>query len=152
MRRLITFLATGGYSGRFPIIPGTAGSLVGLILGQLTLAPLWTRSPAAFLPLFGLLFVGGCLVAGAAERRSGNHDDASIVIDEIFGMIAALFLIPSGWPWLITAFALFRALDVIKPWPASYFDSMHGGAAVMLDDLVAGIYANLALQALRHVV
>ena len=152
MRRLITFLATGGYSGYVPLAPGTAGSLVGLILGKLICAPLWVRSPAAFLPLFTLLFVIACSVAGSAERSSGSHDDAAIVIDEIFGMIATMFLLPSGWPWLLAAFALFRALDIIKPWPASYFDSIHGGAAVMLDDLAAGIYANLALQVLARLV
>lgn len=152
MRALITFLATGAYTGHVPLAPGTAGSVLGLILGELIFAPIWTRSPAAFMLLFAVLFVGGCVVAGSAEHNSGRHDDSHIVIDEIFGMIAALFLIPSGWPWLIAAFALFRLLDVIKPWPASHFDTRDGGAGVMLDDLVAGIYANLALQILRRIV
>jgi phosphatidylglycerophosphatase A len=152
MRALITFLATGAYAGYVPIAPGTAGSVLGLILGELVFAPIWTRSPAAFLMLFAVLFVGGSLVAGSAERNSGRRDDSHIVIDEIFGMIAALFLIPGGWPWLIAAFALFRVLDIVKPWPASYFDAMHGGAGVMLDDLAAGIYVNLALQILRWIV
>jgi phosphatidylglycerophosphatase A len=151
MGDLITFLATAGYIGYFPVAPGTAGSVVGLILGELIFAPLWTRSSAEFLPLFAILFLGGCLVAGAAERQSGTHDDSHIVIDEIFGMVAAIFLIPGRWPWLIAALALFRALDVIKPWPASYFDAMHGGAGVMLDDLIAAIYTNLALQIVRRV-
>jgi phosphatidylglycerophosphatase A len=152
MRPLITFLATGAYTGYVPIAPGTAGSVLGLILAELIFVPIWSRSPTAFLMLFAVLFVGGCFVAGSAEHNSGRHDDSHIVIDEIFGMVAALFLIPSGWLWLIAAFALFRLLDVVKPWPASYFDAMDGGAGVMLDDLAAGIYANLALQIIARIV
>ena len=152
MRPLITFLATGAYTGYAPIAPGTAGSVLGLLLAELIFVPIWTRSPAAFLMIFALLFVGGCVVAGSAERISGRHDASHIVIDEIFGISAALFLLPSGWPWVIAAFALFRTLDVIKPWPASYFDAMDGGAGVMLDDLAAGIYTNLALQIIARIV
>jgi phosphatidylglycerophosphatase A len=96
MRALITFLATGAYAGYVPTAPGTAGSVLGLILAELIFYPIWTRSPAAFLMLFAVLFVGGCLIAGSAERDIGRHDDSQIVIDEIFGMITALFLIPSG--------------------------------------------------------
>ncbi len=146
MHPLVRFLATGAYTGYFPVAPGTAGSVVGVILGEMLFAPIWTRSPSIFLLLFALLFVGGCVVAGQAERATGQHDNSQIVIDEIFGMVAAMFLIPTGWPWLIAAFALFRALDVIKPWPASYFDSVHGGGGIMLDDLCAGIYVTVALH------
>ncbi len=151
MHPLVRFLATGAYTGYVPVAPGTAGSIVGLIIGEVFLAPVWVRSPSVFLLLFALLFAGGCIVAGQAESATGNHDDSQIVIDEVFGMIAALFLIPSGWLWLIVAFALFRALDVIKPWPASYFDSMHGGGGIMLDDLVAGLYVNLTLQIVHRI-
>jgi len=151
MRTLVTFLATGAYLGYVPLIPGTAGSVLGLILGKL-LAPLWVHSPAAFLMLFGVLFAGACLVAGAAEKLYGEHDASTIVIDEVFGMVAAMCFNPTGWVALLTAFALFRFFDIVKPWPASYFDRMNGGAGVMLDDLAAGIYANLVLQIVRRLI
>ncbi len=151
MRALITFFATGAYVGYVPIAPGTAGSVLGLLLAKFLCAPLWTRSPAAFVMLFVVLFIGACLVADAAETYSGEHDSSRIVIDEIFGMTATLFLNPSGWIWILAGFALFRAFDVIKPWPASYFDRMRGGTGVMLDDLAAGIYANLVLQVASRV-
>lgn len=146
MRALIFFLATGAYSGYVPLIPGTAGSVVGVILARFLCAPLWMRSPAGFVMLFAVLFIGACLVAGTAEKYSGEHDSSRIVLDEIFGMVAVLFLNPPGWLWIVAGFVLFRAFDVTKPWPASYFDAMSGGAGVMLDDLAAGIYANLVLQ------
>lgn len=152
MRSLVTFLATGAYTGYVPVTPGTAGSALGLLIGEWWCAPLWRRSPAAFLMLFGVLFVAACYVAGEAEKQAGAHDASSIVIDEIFGMVAAMFLLPAGWRWLLATFVLFRAFDVLKPWPASYFDRMNGGAGVMLDDLVAAVYANLTLQLLYRIV
>jgi phosphatidylglycerophosphatase A len=151
MRTLVTFLATGAYLGYVPLLPGTAGSVLGLVLGIL-LAPLWRHSPAAFLMLFGVLFTGACLIAGAAEKLYGKHDASLIVIDEVFGMIAAMCFNPAGWIPLLAAFALFRLFDIVKPWPASYFDQMSGGAGVMLDDLAAGIYANLVLQIVRRLI
>lgn len=100
--------------------------------------------------IFVMAFVVACYVAGAAESIWGEHDSSHIVLDEIFGMIAALFLLPSGWLWTVAAFALFRLFDILKPWPASSFDRMSGGGGVMLDDLAAGIYANLVLQIARR--
>ncbi|MGH7839203.1 MAG: phosphatidylglycerophosphatase A family protein [Candidatus Binataceae bacterium] len=151
MRGLVTFLATGGYVGYMPLMPGTAGAVLGLIFSKWLCTPLWMRAPAAFVMLFGVLFVAAGFVAGSAERDFGGHDAAQIVIDEVFGMIAAMFLNPGGWLVLLGGFALFRAFDIIKPWPASYFDRFNGGMGVMLDDLAAGIYANLVLQIIRRV-
>jgi len=145
------FLATGAGSGYVPIAPGTAGSLVGLALGYFVLAPLWRAYPLGFALCFGIAFVGGCGVAGAAERILGEHDNSKIVLDEIFGMVAAMFLNPTGALWVGASFAIFRFFDILKPFPANYFDRrVGGGAGVMLDDLAAGIYANLVLQAARR--
>ena len=151
MRTLVMFLATAAYLGYVPLFPGTAGSVLGLILGKL-LAPLWVHSPAAFLMLFSVFFIGACLIAGSAEKLCGEHDASMIVIDEVFGMVAAMCFNPTGWVTLLAAFALFRLFDIVKPWPARYFDRMSGGAGVMLDDLAAGIYANLVLQVIRRLI
>ena len=135
-----------------PIAPGTAGSLVGLLLARFVCAPMWIRSPAAFLVFFGVIFVAACFVAGAAERIWSEHDSSRIVLDEVLGMVAAMAFNPPGWVWLAVGLLLFRLLDIIKPWPAIRFDRMHGGAGVMLDDLAAGIYANVMLQVLRRII
>jgi phosphatidylglycerophosphatase A len=74
------------------------------------------------------------------------------VLDEILGMIATMFLNPTEWLWLAAGFVLFRVLDIIKPWPAIRFDRMRGGSGVMLDDLAAGVYANVTLQVLRRII
>ena len=149
-RPLIKFLASGAYLGYLPIAPGTAGALLGVVIARWLCIPLWTRAPAIFPLIFALAFVLACYVAGAAESIWGEHDSSHIVLDEVLGMIAALFLLPSGWLWTVAAFALFRLFDILKPWPASSFDRMSGGAGVMLDDLAAGIYANLVLQIARR--
>jgi phosphatidylglycerophosphatase A len=58
---------------------------------------------------------------------------------------------PASWTWLIAGFTLFRLFDIIKPWPASWFDHMQGGVGIMLDDLAAAFYANITLQVLRRI-
>ncbi len=150
-RQIVIFLATGAGSGYAPVAPGTAGSIVGLIVGYFLLAPLWTRAPLAFVLGFALALVAACGIAGAAERIFGEHDSSKIVIDEIFGMVAAMFMNPLGVLSIGASFALFRLFDILKPFPASLIDRrLGGGAGVMLDDLAAGIYANVVLQAARR--
>ena len=148
-RGLVTFVATGAWLGYFPAIPGTAGSVLGLLLARFALAPIWRHWTAIFLIMFGLAFVAGCSLAGCAERILDEPDSSVIVLDEIFGMVATMFANPVTWPWLMAGFVLFRLLDIIKPWPASWFDRMSGGAGVMLDDLAAAFYANIVLRVLQ---
>ena len=94
-------------------------------------------SPIAAIARFVLLFAGGCWIAGRAERILVQHDSSRIVIDEILGMVAAMFMLPTRWPWMLAAFGLFRLFDILKPYPASLIDrQVHGGVGVMLDDLV----------------
>jgi phosphatidylglycerophosphatase A len=152
IRRLIIFIATGAYAGYVPLAPGTAGAVVGLVVGRFLFAPLWQRSPTAFLMMFGVAFIVGCVVAGSAEKTLAEHDSPHIVLDEIFGMMATMFLNPISWGCMIGGFALFRLFDIIKPWPAHRLEHAPGGLGVMLDDLAAGIYANLVLQIVRRVV
>jgi phosphatidylglycerophosphatase A len=153
MRQIIIFFATGAGSGYAPFAPGTAGSVVGLIVGCLLFAPIWRRSPAAFILIFLIVFIASCWVAGSAEKIFGEQDSSHIVIDEVLGMVVTMFMNPTGWIWLAIGFALFRIFDIIKPFPASYLDRhIHGGGGVMLDDIAAGIYANLVLQVVRRLV
>ena len=105
-----------------------------------------------FVALFAAVMVLACLIAGRAEEIFGEHDSSKIVLDEVLGMIATMFLNPLGWGWLLGGFLLFRLFDIIKPFPASVIDRrMPGGPGVMLDDLFAGIYANIVLRILAHV-
>src|SRR5271157_3399596 len=144
MRSLILFFATGAYTGYFPVASGTAGSIPGLLLTWLVFAPMWQYSTALFLVVFAILFAASCWIAGRAEEIFGQRDDSRIVIDEVLGMVATMFLLPTDWRHLALGFFLFRLFDVLKPFPANVIDRrMPGGAAVMLDDLSSAVYANL---------
>ena len=152
MRQVIIFLASGAYTGYSPFAPGTAGSVVGLIIGYFLCAPAWQHEPMFFVAIFAAVMVLACLIAGRAEEIFGEHDSSRIVLDEVLGMIATMFLNPLGWLSLLGGFLLFRLFDIIKPFPASLIDRrMPGGPGVMLDDLFAGIYANIVLRILVHV-
>jgi phosphatidylglycerophosphatase A len=147
MRRVTIFLATGAYSGYAPIAPGTAGSVVGLVLAWLVCARLWRAAPVVFLCAYAVVFALSCWIAGRAEEIFNECDCPHIVIDEVLGMVATMFLNSMRWPSLAGGFVLFRLLDIVKPFPAGLIDRrMRGGAAVMLDDLCAAVYANLILH------
>jgi phosphatidylglycerophosphatase A len=139
---VVLFIAQGAYSGRVPGAPGTAGTVVGVFLYLLIkdLPPYW------YLLVFVLVTGIGTWVAGEAEKLLGRKDAPSIVIDEIAGYFLSMFMIPSGWGLVITGFFLFRFFDIIKPWPIRQIQNVRGGAGVMLDDIGAGIYANIVLQ------
>ena len=133
-------------AGYAPIAPGTAGSAV-------TLVVLWLI-PFSRLGLV-LFFVGvtiiGTWAAQRAEATLGEKDPGAIVIDEVAGMTLSVLWLPLTWPVLLAAFVLFRIFDVVKPFPAGRAQALPGGFGVMVDDLIAGLYALLLLQALRAV-
>ena len=148
MRSLILFLATGAYSGYAPVASGTVGSLVALPLIFLSAQLLYLSSVLQVVVLV-LAVVGACWIAGAAEQYLGEHDSGKIVVDEIVGFLTATALLELTLPRLLVAFFLFRLFDILKPPPARYFDQqVPGGAGVVLDDVCAGIYANLIVRVL----
>lgn len=127
--------------------PGTAGSLIGIPLYLVFSAmpwPLWLTTMVALTCL-------GWYVADEAEKRFGRKDDRRIVIDEIVGLQWGLFLIAPAALHLLWGFILFRLFDVVKPFPARFFqDRLPGGLGIVADDWAAGIYANVVLQILIH--
>lgn len=148
MTRLAVFLATAGYSGYFPIAPGTVGSALGLLVYA---AIRWGQSPV--LPIVEVLvilflFAAGVWASTGAERYFGGIDPGPIVVDEVVGMLMTLALIPVGLSGALAGFVLFRIFDVIKPFPARRFEALHGGLGVMADDAMAAIYANVSLRLL----
>jgi phosphatidylglycerophosphatase A len=143
--RLAVLLATAGYTGYFPIAPGTVGSAVGLVVYGLVW---WTQSTALEIALIVALFAAGVWAGTIAERYFGGIDPGPIVLDEVVGMLITLAFIPVGWTGALAGFFLFRLFDVIKPFPAARFEKLHGGLGVMADDAMAAIYANVSLRVL----
>jgi phosphatidylglycerophosphatase A len=141
--RLAVFLATAGYSGYFPVAPGTVGSAVGLLVYALVR---WAQSPLVEVIVILGLFAAGVWAGTIAERYFGGIDPGPIVLDEVVGMLITLAFVPVGVTGAMTGFVLFRLFDVIKPFPSARLEKLHGGLGVMADDAMAAVYANLALR------
>jgi phosphatidylglycerophosphatase A len=142
-RRAVMFLATGGYVGRIPIIPGTFGTLVGIPVAFIFSTMPWTLA----LPANIVLIFVAVWAARGAERELGVKDPGSIVIDEICGYCVTMLGIHFSLASCIAGFFLFRMLDIIKPPPARQIDRrLKGGWGVVMDDVVAGIMANLIMR------
>jgi phosphatidylglycerophosphatase A len=143
MDRLIVALATGLYSGKIPFAPGTWGSAFALIPWYLCRG----LSLVNYLIVLAVIFVVGFLTSGSAEKIFDRPDPGCIVIDEILGMFITLTLAPNHPAAWLLGFVLFRIFDVLKPYPVSWFDThLHGGIGIMMDDVMAGLYALICLQ------
>lgn len=146
MRGLVLLIATAGGVGYSPVASGTFGTVVALPL-VVWLAGLWTQSAAGYAVAVALVIAIAIWSAGAADDALGEHDSGKIVIDEVAGMVVAGMFLPAGWKALALGFALFRLFDIVKPFPAGYFDrDVGGGFGVVADDLVAGVYAGVAAR------
>jgi phosphatidylglycerophosphatase A len=103
--------------------------------------------PTSYWSILGILFVIGVFSAGAAEKIVDRGDPSLVVIDEIVGQLLALSLAPAHPAAALAGFALFRLFDILKPFPVGWVDThLHGGLGIMLDDVVAGLYALAVLQ------
>ena len=147
LRDPIQLVALGLGSGLAPYAPGTAGSLLALL-------PAWALF-ALPLPwrvgVVAAVIAVGIWVCGASARRLGVHDHGAIVFDEIAGVLATALAAPSASAmWLALIFVLFRIFDIWKPWPIRQLDhSVGGGLGIMLDDLMAAVYAAACLLMIR---
>ncbi len=149
------WIATAGGAGYFPVAPGTAGSLVGVAivvgLGRLPLRGIASIAVLAAASL--VLFAAGVWAAGEAEEFFGRTDPGKVVMDEVVGQMLTFLLIPHAtWKWLIGGFLLFRAFDIVKPFPARQAERIPRGWGIMVDDVIAGLYslAVLAVIGLVH--
>jgi len=145
-RRVLTdpvnFLAFGFGSGLSPVAPGSVGSLLGVLLAWATL----DLSPGLQIGIAVLLTIAGIWICGESARRIGVHDHGGIVWDEINGMYITLLVAPPQITAWVLGYVLFRAFDIVKPWPIRDLDhSIGGGLGIMLDDLAAAFYAAVLL-------
>jgi len=143
--KCVVLLATGCYAGYIPIASGTFGTLVGMPLCYFLsrLGPLEGM-------LFIVVFAGSAVwISGEAESVFKKKDSGLIVIDEMAGFLVTLFLIPWTAKSVVSGFFLFRLMDIAKPFPIRRLEAkLPGGWGVVGDDVLAGIYANIALRVL----
>jgi phosphatidylglycerophosphatase A len=143
MKRLTILLATWWGVGFCPLAPGTVGTLAAIPLFLiLSLLPLWLY----LLCVLGIALLA-CWAAGRAETIFGGQDHRAIVIDEVVGLLVVMIALPPTWPFLLAGFILFRTFDVIKPPPIRFLErTVKGGYGVVLDDVLAALYAYLVLR------
>ncbi len=134
-------VATGLFSGYSPLVPGTVGTIPPWILLYFVVG----GHPAALLVSTAALLFISVWSAGEAEKLFG-HDAKKIVIDEWAGMFVAVLLVPVSFVNYFIAFVAFRFFDVVKLWPARQSERLPGGWGVTMDDIFAGIHANIAVQ------
>ena len=139
--------AVGFGSGLASKASGTFGTLAAVPLYYL-LSFLSLETYVIVLIITSLLGFWFCHVT---SRDMGVHDHKAIVWDEFVGYWITMVAVPFSWQWAIVGFILFRFFDILKPWPISWLDKkVEGGFGIMIDDIVAGIFAAIALQVLIH--
>ncbi|MGQ9693189.1 MAG: phosphatidylglycerophosphatase A family protein [Thermodesulfobacteriota bacterium] len=147
IRLIIIFLASGAFCGFLPYAPGTFGSLLGLILFYF-ISPF---PPTIYLLSLITFFFLAVWLAYHGENIFKLRDSPKIVIDEIVGCLVSLSFVPPSFLNLIGGFLFFRIFDIIKPPPINLVHHrLSGGWAVVLDDLIAGLLANILLQILNY--
>ncbi len=153
--KLHRIISTGLGAGYSPIAPGTAGSIVGAILFYGFNMAFNSYNLSTWWILFGnillivILYIAG-LLAIQKTHKEWNHDDNRIVIDEIIGIGITILATPLSWQIYVAAFVLFRVFDIWKPLFIRKLDNIKSDNGVLLDDVLAGIYANIVLQILIY--
>lgn len=143
--KLVKFFASF-FAGYSPAAPGTFGTLIGIPL-YLILFPQGTKAYIIFTALFIVL---GVEISSLAETIFNEHDSPKIIIDEIAGFLVTMLFIPFNIKFILSGFILFRIFDIWKPVPISQLQKLPGGAGIMADDILAGIYSNLILRIMIH--
>ena len=141
--RLTQILATFFYLGRAPLMPGTVGTLGGI---PVVILLSWAGVYGYIFLTFALALVA-VKVADKYEQLVQDHDSKEVVIDEVLGYAVTMFWLPHTWQAFLAGFVVFRFLDIVKPYPISLLDRrVQGGFGTVVDDLLAGVIANIALQ------
>jgi phosphatidylglycerophosphatase A len=147
-KTIINFLATGARVGDLPKMPGTFGTLWGIPIVYL----LSCYPPYVYIAALAVFFIAASFISGAAEKNFGESDPGRIIIDEILGFMVAFFLIPFTLINVIIVFLLFRFFDILKPFPIKQLDRrVKGGFGIVLDDAVAGIFANIVMHIINFI-
>jgi phosphatidylglycerophosphatase A len=137
MRVIYYTLGTGFGLGYSPIAPGTAGSILATLVAFFVI-----KGNAPYLIIATIVvFTVGVIASSYIEKEQEIKDPSLVVIDEIVGMWISVLIIPHVWWSFLIAFALFRFFDVVKPFPANNLQKLRGGLGIMIDDVIAGVYA-----------
>ena len=143
LKRPACFLGLGFGSGLAPKAPGTFGTLAAVpIYWLMQDLPL-----ALYLAIVVIAFIAGIWICQKSADWLQQNDPSAVVWDEIVGYLITMIAAPSGWQWMVLGFVLFRFFDILKPWPINLADkAIHGGLGIMVDDVIAGVFALVGVQ------
>lgn len=146
-QKLIFFFATGFYSGKIPFAPGTFGTIAAL-----PFVLVFFLIPAGFYGIYVVaLILVSIYLADSTEKILNQKDPGCIVVDEIAGYVVTMSVVPIQMNTLIAGFFIFRCFDIFKFGPVKYFEeNFSGGAGVVLDDIMAGVFSAIVLRLLYH--
>ncbi|MBU1912009.1 MAG: phosphatidylglycerophosphatase A [Candidatus Omnitrophica bacterium] len=139
--RLYKMMASVFYMGYLPVAPGTLGSLAAVLLYYFI-----CRNTIMMSAVILVIIILGFVTSGRVEKIFGEKDPDEIVIDEFAGMLISLYRIPPVMGYVVTGFLLFRFFDIVKPKPIRDLEKLKGSMGIMSDDIIAGVYTNIALQ------
>lgn len=143
------FFAFGFGSGLVRRAPGTVGTLVAIPIFWLIQELSWPL----YLSWLVVTFALGVYWCDRSSKALGVHDHGGIVWDEMVGYWLTMFFAPAGFLWMLVGFVVFRFFDILKPWPIGFVDrKVGGGFGIMIDDVLAAVYAWLVLQLLARLV
>lgn len=144
MKQLAVAIASAAGLGYAPIAPGTFGSAGGVLIYLLTAG--WSL-PAQIALALGVTAIG-VWASHVAAVHFGRSDPSQVVIDEVAGQLVTMLGTGAGWKGALIGFLLFRAFDIVKPWPANKLEALHGGWGIMADDIMAAVYSCALLHAI----
>lgn len=148
-RNPLHFIAFGFGTGCIPFAPGTFGTLAAL---PFYLA-MQSLSTGMYLAVTFLAILVSIWICDKASHDIGVEDHQGMCLDEVAGFLVAMICAPTGWQWILTGFLLFRLFDIWKPWPIHVMDAkIKGGVGMILDDVMAGVYACVVMQILWQLV
>ena len=144
---LIRLYVTFFFLGNSPVAPGTTGTLGAILLFFF----LTFVSFPIYIVFLLILTAFSIFMSSLAVKIYNSKDPGQIVIDEVCGYLFTMVLIPFSWGYVITGFLLFRILDILKPYPIRNIEKLRDGYGIVLDDVLAGIYANILMQIIIRV-
>jgi len=139
---------TGLYTGYSPVAPGTAGTVLALLIYVLEYYAFGEISWVVNLAIVVLFLYPSIRICDSSIDFYKKDDPQEVVIDEIFGYWVSVLFYPFSWKIALLGFIFFRIFDIFKPYPVKNAENLHGGTGIMMDDILAGIYSNLSILCL----
>jgi phosphatidylglycerophosphatase A len=145
-------LFTALYTGYSPVAPGTVGTALAAVIYAGEYLLFGDNCRVVNAAVVAVTLYPAVLLCGAGEKHFGVKDPSQVVLDEVLGYWVSVLFHPFSWQLAVGAFFIFRFMDIVKPYPAGRLQKIRGGAGILIDDLVAGVYTNILITAMLFMI